>query len=173
MVAMATAKATTTGEILEIQRQMAQIRHELHVEAREVVKGAQSLTDWRSLVRNHLWLALSAAAAVGYLIVPRRSGTPTVVAVNPPAPALAGSMPAQPERPPRRSRWGILSMALGLLGPIAVRAAQNYAIQSMEQWLAAQPSGGPAPTGPGPRPGSGGARPTTPFGSPGRPRDAR
>ena len=168
---MATAKATTTAEILDIQRRMAQIRHELHVEAREVVKGAQSLTDWRSLVRNYPWLALGAVAAVGYLIVPRRSETPTVVAVNPPA--LAASLPAQPEQPPRRRRWGILSTALGLLGPIVVRAAQNYAIQSMEQWLAAQPSGGPAPTEPGPRPGGGGARPTIPFGSPGRPRDAR
>jgi hypothetical protein len=173
MVAMATAKSTTTEEILDTQRRMAQIRHELHVEAREVVKGAQSLTDWRSLVRNYPWLALGAVAAVGYLIVPRRSATPTVVAVTPPAPALAASMPVQPEQPPRRRRWGILSTALGLLGPIAVRAAQNYAIQSMEQWLAAQPSGGPAPTGPGPRPGGGDARPTMPFGSPGRPRDAR
>jgi hypothetical protein len=172
MVAMATAKSTTTAEILEIQRRMAQIRHELHVEARDVVKGAQSLTDWRSLVRNHPWLTLSAAAAVGYLIVPRRSEIPTVVAVRPPATALAEATPAQWERPPRPKRSGILSTALGLLGPIAVRAAQNYAIQWMEQWLAAQPSGGPAPTGPAARPG-GGARPTMPFGSPGRPRDAR
>ena len=43
----------------------------------------------------------------------------------------------------------------------------------MEQWLAQQPSGGPPETEPGPRPGGGGARPTTPFGTPGRPRDAR
>ena len=171
---MATAKSTATAEILDIQRRMAQIRHELHVEAREVVKGAQSLTDWRSLVRNHPWLTLGTAAAVGYLIVPRRPEAPTVVALSPPAPALtAAATPAQPERPPRRSRWGILGTVLGLLGPIAVRAAQNYAIQSLEQWLAAQPSGGPPPSGPGPRPGGGGARPATPFGSPGRPRDAR
>ncbi|HZW33636.1 MAG TPA: hypothetical protein VFF52_23145 [Isosphaeraceae bacterium] len=166
---MATAKSTTTEQILDIQRRMAQMRHELHVDAREVVKGAQSLTDWRSLVRNHPWLSLSAAAAVGYLIVPRRAERPTVVAVSPPVPVSAAATPAPPERPPRRNRWGILSTVMGLLGPIAVRAAQNYALQAMEQWLAAQPRGGPLPTGPG----GGTGRPTTPFGAPGRPREAR
>jgi hypothetical protein len=173
MVAMAMAKSTTTGEILDIQRRMAQIRHELHVEAREVVKGAQSLTDWRNLVRNHPWLTLGAAAAAGYLIVPRRAPAPTVVAVSPPAPVLTAPAPAQSERPPRGRRFSILGTALSLLGPIVVRAAQNYAIQSMEQWLAAQPSGGPAPSGPGPRAGGSGAGPARPFGSPGLPREAR
>ena len=51
---MATAKSTP-AEINEIQRRMAQIRRELHEEVREAVKGAQSLTDWRSQVRHHPW----------------------------------------------------------------------------------------------------------------------
>jgi hypothetical protein len=173
MVAMATAKSTTTAEILDIQRRMAQVRHELHVEVREVVQGAHSLTDWRSRVRNHPWLTLGAAAAVGYLIVPKRREAPTVLAVSAPAAAPAPAVPAPPERPRRRG-WGILGAAFSLLGPIAVRAAQNYAVQAMEQWLAAQPRGGPAPSGLGPRPGGGGgARPTAPFGAPGQPRDTR
>ena len=81
---MATAKSTA-AEITEIQRRMAQVRRELHEEVREAVKGAQSLTDWRSQVRHHPWLALGAAAAVGYLIVPRRrqEPAPTIVAVTP------------------------------------------------------------------------------------------
>ena len=72
---MVTAKSTP-AEINEIQRRMAQIRHELHEEVREAVKGAQSLTDWRSQVRNHPWLALGAAAVMGYMIVPRRRREP-------------------------------------------------------------------------------------------------
>ena len=121
---MATAK-TTAAEITEIQRQMAQVRHELHQEAREMVKGAESLTDWRSHVRHHPWLALGAAAAVGYLIVPRRrqEPAPTIVAV---APQPAGAMvPARAAAEPKKKRWGLIGSAVGLLAPIAVRAAQT------------------------------------------------
>ena len=173
---MATAKSTP-AEILEIQRRMAQVRRELHEDVREAVKGAQELTDWRSQVRNHPWLALGAATAVGYLIVPRRrEPSPAIVAVAP----AAVHQPAAPEK---KKRWGLIGSAFGLLAPIAVRAAQNYAIQYLEQWIAAQPTGagpqasgfgrfpgGPAtgggPAGPGPR-GS------APSGTPGRPRDVR
>src|SRR5204862_6181138 len=130
MVAMATAKSTPTTDINDIQRRMAQIRHELHVEAREAVKGAQALTDWRGVVRSHPLLALGAAAAVGYLIVPRRrSEAPAIVAVSPAA--LSAAAPAKPASQPRGSRWGLLGTAFSLLAPIAVRAAQHSAIQSM------------------------------------------
>ena len=170
---MATAKSTTTEEILDIQRRMAQVRHELHVEVRDVVQSAHSLTDWRSQVGNHPWLALGAAVAVGYLIVPKRREPPTVLAVSAPAQAMAPAVSSPAERP-RGRRWGILGTAFSLLAPIAVRAAQNYALQAMEHWLAAQPGGGPSPSEAGPRPSGGGrARPTAPFGAPGRPRDPR
>jgi hypothetical protein len=137
MVVMATARSTSTAEISDIQRRMAQVRHELHHEVQGAVKGAQSLKDWRSQVRNHPWLVLGTAVAVGYLIVPkRRREGPTIVAVSPAPP---GTMPAvEPETSPRESRWGILATAFGLVAPIAVRAAQNYAVQYLEQWLAPQ-----------------------------------
>jgi hypothetical protein len=178
---MATAKSTP-AEIIEIQRRMAQVRHELHEEVREAVKGAQSLTDWRSQVRNHPWLALGAAAALGYLIVPRRrqEAAPAIVAV---APAAAAPAMVQPSAgAPEKKRWGLIGSAVSLLAPIAVRAAQNYAIQYLEQWIAAQPAGtGTNPFGSGPYPGApaagGGpgpaARGSKPFGTPGRPRDVR
>jgi hypothetical protein len=171
---MATAKSTATTEITDIQRQMAQIRHELHIEVREAVKGAQSWTDWRSLVRNHPWLTLGAATAVGYLIVPRRRAeSPTIVAVSPPAAGLAPAAPVPPEVRPRGRRWGLLGTAFSLLAPLAVRAAQNYALQSLERWMAQQPHGpGPIPTGANPRPG-GGARPAAPWDPAARPRDPR
>jgi hypothetical protein len=176
---MATAKSTAT-EITEIQRRMAQVRHELHEEVREAVKGAQSLTDWRSHVRHHPWLALGAAAAVGYLIVPRRRQEPgpTIVAV---APQAAGAtVPVPAAAAPKKKRWGLIGSALGLLVPIAVRAGQNYAIQYLEQWIAAQPPGrGAALFGSGLMPGASspdggrGARPASPPGGTARPRDAR
>jgi hypothetical protein len=175
---MATAKSTP-AEILEIQRRMAQVRHELHEDVREAVKGAQELTDWRSQVRNHPWLALGAAAAVGYFIVPRRrEPAPAVVAVAPSA-----AVPTVAAEPAKKKRWGLIGSAFGLLAPIAVRAAQNYAIQYLEQWIAAQPTAaGPQPSGfglfpGGPATGGGpagpGPRGSAPSGTPGRPRDVR
>jgi hypothetical protein len=163
---MATAKSVPTEDVNEIQRRMAQIRRELHEEVKEAVKGAQSLTDWRSQVKSHPWLALGAAAAIGYMIVPkrRRPETPTIVTVNPVA-ASPVSSPSAPSSssPPRKGRFGLLGSAFSLVAPIAVRAAQNYAIQYMEQFLAAQQGGiGPVP---GPDPSSRGAgepRPTGP-----------
>jgi hypothetical protein len=177
MVAMATAKSTT-ADISEIQQRMAQIRREMHEDVREAVKGAQSLTDWRSQVRNHPWVALGTAAALGYLIVPKRYPAP--------APAVVAVAPAAAVQPiaaaPKKKRWGLIGSAVGLLAPIAVRAAQNYAIQYLEQWIAWQPPGaGPAPFGAGVFPGAPapggptgpGARPSPRQGSPGRPRDTR
>jgi hypothetical protein len=177
MVAMTTAKSTT-ADITEIQQRMAQIRRDMHEDVREAVKGAQSLTDWRSQVRSHPWVALGTAAGLGYLIVPKRHPAP--------APAIVTVAPAAATQPiasaPKKKRWGLIGSAFGLLAPIAVRAAQNYAIQYLEQWIASQPPGAgrtpfgaglfpgaPAPGGPaGP-----GARPSPPQGTPGRPRDTR
>jgi hypothetical protein len=181
MVAMATAKSTA-AEITEIQRQMAQVRRELHEEVREAVKGAQSLTDWRSHVRNHPWLATGAAATLGYLIVPRRhhEPVPTIVAMSPPTASAAAPLSATAE--PKKTRLGVVGSAFALLAPIAVRAAQNYAIQYLEQWIAARPPGaGSAPFGsgliPGARSAGGGGGPgawqAPPPGGATRPRDAR
>ncbi len=138
---MATAKSSS-AEISEIQRRMAQVRHELHEEVREAVKGAQSLTDWRSQVKNHPWLALGAATAVGFMLVPRRrhEPAPTIVTVGPHPAVVPAAAAAGPEK--KKRRWGLIGSAVGMLAPIAVRAVQNYAIQYLEQWIASQPPGG-------------------------------
>ncbi len=184
---MATVKSTPT-DINEIQRRMAQIRRELHEDVRGAVQGAQELTDWRSQVRKHPWLALGTAAVLGYLIVPKRHASPTIVALTPSQP----TPPPVIEPAPRKKRWGLIGSAVGLIAPIAVRAAQNYAIQYLEQWIASQPPGGGAgllgaglfpgaptagqPHPPGSPPGASpgfGPRPTPPPGTAGRPRDPR
>ena len=77
---------------------------------------------------------------------------------------------------------GLIGSAVGLLAPIAVRAAQNYAIQYLEQWIASQPAGagsslfgaGLFPGGPAAGGGpESGPRPSSPPGASGRPRDVR
>ena len=138
---MPAAKPMTSMDISDIQRRMAQIRHDMHQEVQGAVKGAQSLTDWRSAVKSYPWLSISVASIVGYLIVPaRRSVSPTIVAMGHPSPELlATSIARDQKQQPKQSGWGILGTAFSLLAPIAVRGAQNYALGYLEQWLAHNP----------------------------------
>jgi len=146
---MAATKQVTPSDISDIQRRMAQIRHEMHHEVQSAVKGAQSLADWQSMVKSHPWLAISIASAVGYLIVPRRrSDHPTIVNVAHPsaAPFMAAAAP-ELENKLKSSKWSIVGTALSLLAPVAVRVAQNYALGHLEAWLAHHPLP-PVPGGP-------------------------
>jgi hypothetical protein len=137
---MAALKPMTSTDISEIQRRMAQIRHDMHQEVQGAVKGAQSLTDWRSFVKGHPWLSISVASVVGYLIVPtRRSTSPTIVTVGNPSPELLTAATADQSRQLKQSRWSILGTAFSLLAPVAVRGAQNYVLGQLEQWLSQHP----------------------------------
>src|SRR5260370_35175681 len=62
---------------------MAQIRHDLHQDVASVVSGVsgvvdevQEVMDWRSIVRNHPFIATGLAFTAGYLIAPRRAKHP-------------------------------------------------------------------------------------------------
>lgn len=132
----------------EIRRKMAQIRRELHQDVRGVVASAEAVTDWHRYIRNYPWIAVAAAAAAGYFVVPRRHKPETV--------AVAVTVPerAAPEKPKAReakaARAGLVAGAWALLGPVAMRAAQSYATQYLENWIAEQQqrmAEGPPPPG--------------------------
>jgi hypothetical protein len=136
---MVMARADSPAELSDIQRRMAQIRHDMHQEVQGAVRGAQSLTDWRSMVASHPWAALGAAAAVGYLAVPhRRSRSESSAAHLAAAVAAASQVDAarsRVEAPVARSSLG--RSLFSLLTPVLVRAAQNYALNQVEHFLAA------------------------------------
>lgn len=143
---MATARSTLV-EIFEIQRRMADVRHERLEDVGAAVEAAPSVTDWRSQVRNHPWVVLGAAAVAGYLIVPRRRHESAPVATAPAAVAQPVVQAAVAVPEPKRKR-GLISTAMGLLTTVAVRAAQHYATGFLEQKIAARPTGaGPTPVG--------------------------
>jgi hypothetical protein len=148
---MPALKPMTSMDISDIQRRMAQIRHDMHQEVQGAVKGAQSLTDWRSAVKSHPWLSISIASLAGYLIVPaRRSTSPTIVSIAHPSqevPVVSAGLAQKQQTKP--SGWSILGTAFSLLAPIAVRGAQSYALGYLEQWLSQHP----LPSVPGESPG--------------------
>jgi hypothetical protein len=136
---------TDKNDVDEIRRQMAEIRLNLHNSVQQVVAGAGDVADWRRHIRAHPWLAVSTALAVGYLLVPKRSPRAPVNGSHPidaatlraliqeareqgPAPETAGSGRAR----------SLVGAALGMLAPLAWRAAQSYAVAYLEQWIAYQ-----------------------------------
>lgn len=142
---MPAAKPMTATDVAEIQRRMAQVRHDMHQEVQGAVQSAQLLTDWRSLVGSYPWLAMSLTALVGYALVPRRSHPYPWPSTPSPAILPVAQAAAQVQQKPRKG-WNMVGVAFSLLGPVAVRAAQNYALNHLEKWLSQHPLV-PAPTG--------------------------
>jgi len=130
---------------------MAQIRHELHKDVKEVVEGAEAVADWRRYIRLYPWIAAGAAVALGYLVVPkRRRSVPRDVArqsdVAEVREVLKQSQEPEPEGK-KRSR-SLIGAAVGMLVPLAWRVAQNYAMGYLEQWIAQQQQHSMAAAGP-------------------------
>ena len=120
---------------------MAQIRAELHQDVQGVMKGAEATTDWRRYVRNYPWVMTGVAFGVGFLLAPRRRRS-TTAAVVAAAPAIAAAAPnlaaaiAPAAEPAKKKGTGVFKTVVGLATPFALRAAQGYALQFFEQYLA-------------------------------------
>lgn len=167
--------ATAINDADEIRLQMAQIRRELHSDVREVVATAEAVTDWRRYIRMYPWAAVGAALALGYFVVPRRHKAVPVPLLTPADMAEVHETIEKNKATTHESDQkgkGLVGMAIGFLGPIAVRAAQGYAAQYLEQWLeqqqqqqqqqAARPSRSPSPGSSERTGGAAGRPPSTP-----------
>jgi hypothetical protein len=122
-------------ELEDIRKRMAQIRRDLHDDVRGVVEGAEAATDWRRFVRNYPWACMGAAVAVGYLIVPRKHHASATLQIAPAE--IARAVAVEPSMPVEaRKGKGLLGTMFGLVAPMAFKAAQGYALQFAEQWLA-------------------------------------
>jgi len=160
--------ATASNDIDSIRQQMAQIRHELHQDVVGVVEHAEAATDWRRYYRMYPWPSLAVAFAIGYLIVPkRRRKIPRDLATRADIVQVREAVQEVKEPAKKAASKGILGAIFGMLVPVVTRAAQGYAMQYFETWLAQQQNvlaglgaaPPPAPGGPG-RPSSPGQPPT-------------
>jgi len=140
------------AEVEEIRRQMARIRREIHADVNVAAEHLSATLNWRGYVRNAPWPAVGAAFGVGllaaWLLVPRRR---IKVVERDEAEHVRYERPsgrhveqriedrAEVRAEQKAKRKGLFSMALGFVAPIAMRAAQNYAIQFIEGRLAESP----------------------------------
>ncbi len=173
--------ATASNDIDSIRQQMAQIRHELHQDVVGVVENAEAATDWRRYYRMYPWPSLAVALAIGYLIVPkRRRKIPRDLATHADIAQIREAVQEVKEPAKKAASKGLLGGLFGMLVPVVVRAAQGYAMQYFETWLAQQQNllaglgaaPPPAPGGPGlpssPGQPSSPGRPPTPGSQPRR-----
>ncbi len=143
--------ATVRIEADEIRRQMAEIRAQLHQDMRGVVNDVTTAADWRSYVRGHPWLAFGLAFSSGFLLVPGRS-RPRSLVVQPSAFEPRNLRTVENAETP--GRFFLMRWFLGAVGPVAVKAAQSYALFQLENFLAKQkvgplPVANPRPAVPG------------------------
>jgi len=127
------------SDIDDIRRQMAQIRRDMHLDVSQVVGDVGDAMDWRSVIRNHPYLALGIGLTVGYFIVPKRRGR-VERATAQVQPLLKTSIApayesAQPEKPRRSIGRRAVGWALGLLWPLVSQSAQAYASMWLESQL--------------------------------------
>jgi hypothetical protein len=122
--------ATTESEVDIMRQRMSHLRSQITTEAAEMAASARKLTDWRYHFRKIPWVAVGGAAALGFLLVPRKQRVveraaeltqekliELARAINPSA------MPKQPSFSLGRTLFSSLS------GPIAKAAAGIIASQ--------------------------------------------
>jgi len=135
------------AEVDDLRREMAKIRREIHADVNVAREHLNATLNWRGYVRAAPWPAVGAAFGVGFaaawLLVPRRR----IRVVEREEADRSRPRTHYEERVEERAeekaqRKGLISMALGFAAPIAMRAAQNYAIQFIEGRLAESQWGG-------------------------------
>ena len=125
-----------SNDVDEIYHRMAVIRRERHKHVSESVAGAEAVIDWGRYTWTYPWIALGAAAAVGYLVYSgRHPGVTTDTAgladgTNVSEP-VAGASDEGQER--STMTWSLLFATWDFLYPVAVRAGQNYMLHLIER----------------------------------------
>lgn len=128
-----------------VRARMQQIRCEIDQDLKEMTASARSMVDWKHYVKTHPWVCLGTAAALGFLIVPKRS-----TAIHPDLAALtelarSGRLVAEPA--PAAAR-GFVDALLATVASIAVRKAIGLLGQSAAQLLGIGPDAPPHPSPP-------------------------
>ncbi len=141
------------SEIDEIRQQMAKLRLGLHQDAAAVVGEASSAFDWKSILARRPWLTFGAAVAAGYFLIPRKR---LPVPIEVPTHQVEAIVSAVEERQAPRKQasrsgsafWSLAKLGFSIGGPIALQAAQSYAIAWLEETLAKQQGAGRGPASP-------------------------
>ena len=117
-----------TQDANAIRKQMARIRRELDEDVESVVEGAKELADWRNFVRRHPLISVTAAAAVGFLVVPSRLQIMTPDAAELQKLAKTNRLVVKPRADVRRqASGGLLNPVVGMIASAVLRKGLTMA----------------------------------------------
>ena len=125
-----------------VRARMQQIRCEMDQDMEEMVASARDMVDWKHYVKTYPWVCLGTAAALGFLIVPKRS-----TAIHPDLATLTelvktGHMVAEPA--PAATR-GLADALLTTVATIAVRKGIELLGESAARFLGRAADASPPP----------------------------
>lgn len=116
---------------------MQSIRGHLNGDVEGVIGNARQLISWKRYVRAYPWASLLAAAAIGYIAVPRRLAT-----IRPDAETLAQLVREKrlivEDRQATRPASGLAHSLIGMLGKTLLRAGIAYLGQQVGQAFSEQ-----------------------------------
>ena len=115
-----------------VRARMQGIRCDIDQGLEDVSASARSMVDWKHYVKAYPWVCLGAAAALGFLIVPKRSATVNAVLGTPTEPAKTG--PLFVTSAPSVAR-GLLDAIVATAVSIAVNEATAYLGQNAGRFL--------------------------------------
>ena len=125
-----------------VRARMQQIRCEIDLDLETMATRAHNVVDWKHYVKTYPWVCLGTAAALGFLIVPKRSR-----AIHPDVAALAELAKAgHPNaKPATTAARGVVDALLAIVASIAVRKASGLLAQGAARFLGMAADASPQP----------------------------
>ena len=117
-----------------MQARMKRIRGDIDQGLVDVSAGARSMVDWKHYVKTYPWVCMGTAAALGFLIVPKRSTA--ITADVPPPDELSKTAQRDADSAPSAVR-GVVDMLVATAVSFAVRETAGYVGQAVAGWLGA------------------------------------
>lgn len=112
-------------EVEDIRAEMAQIRCDLNEDVEDLVEHAREMADWRYYVRSYPLASAAAAAALGYLVVPKK---PQIISPNPKTLAQLArkNQLVVVDRPKAEKRRTLSGSLFNLVASLAMRGLMAY-----------------------------------------------
>ena len=115
-----------------VRARMQQLRCEIDGDMEDMAASARSMVDWKHYVKTYPWVCLGTAAALGFLIVPKRSTAINADLATPTEAAKTGHSTVNSA--PAAAR-GLVDALVATVVSIAVREATAYFGQSAGRLL--------------------------------------
>jgi hypothetical protein len=122
--------ATTDTDVDVLRERMSYLRSRISADAAAMASSARKLTDWRYHFRKMPWVAIGGAAAVGFLVVPRKQPVVERAADLTQEKLIELARAINPSAMPKQRSFSLGRMLLSSVGgPIAKAAAGLVASQ--------------------------------------------